>query len=62
MSKAKIRAMADKVVSLTMAEATAKPGLLGMVMSCAFRENGYYDRGEKQANGSVLKVYYELKV
>lgn len=61
MSKAKIKAMADKVVQMTMAEATAKPGILGMVMSCSLREKGYYDRGEKQADGSVLKVYYELK-
>jgi hypothetical protein len=61
MKAKKIKAMADKVVKITMEQAMAMPGILGKVMPCQLRELGYYARGEKLEDGSVLKVFYTLE-
>lgn len=57
----KLRDMADEIRPITMAEAAAMPGILGAVMTCNLREFGFYARGEKAPDGSVRKVFYELK-
>lgn len=54
---AEIKAMADKIIGLTMDEAEALPGFFGKIIPCHLREVGYYTRLDPETNE---KVFYEL--
>ncbi len=58
MTTAQIKAMADEVHAITIAEASAMPGFFGKIIPCHLREVGYYTRLDP-ATGK--KVFYELK-
>mgnify|MGYP007100091450 CR=1 FL=1 len=52
-----IKAMADKVISVTMDQAAAFPGFLGKIIPCHLREVGYYTRTDPD---TMQKIFYEL--
>lgn len=57
MSVAEIKAMANMVISITMAEASAMAGFFGKIIPCHLREVGYYTRLDSEGK----RVFYELK-
>jgi len=58
MNKAQIKAMADKVITLSMDEAASLPGFFGKIIPVHLREVGYYTRTDPK---TMQKVFYELK-
>lgn len=59
-SKNEIKAMADEVKMMTIAEIEALPNMLGKIASMECRNHGFYSFNHTKADGAKVKIFIEL--